>query len=424
MAKTQSKRRRGPAPMDRAPEREPITLPPGGYELVEDGGEAPEDELLDEVLTRLEGNTDSFCVISKISVVNGQRREAWCFETPPTTTLEQEIQSAYGEGDYRVRVYQRRQTERGIRPLLVKNVVLPIGPSRDAKGASATALAVAVPAPTDRVAELVAEMRAAGERANERMQSFMLEMVKALAANKSGGNGEVFAQFKDFAAGIGALPKAEKPKDPLEQLGILWALIEKVRGGGAPVVNDEGEVPSSTLFLEGIKTVRELVTNARGGAAPGPVDASAAHAALPAAAAATPSALPAQPAPAQAAALPEDEDMQMLKLYIRRLIKAARAAHGPDEYAEEVYGNLDEQAAMTLQSEQWMTALELIEPIPQDVRPWFARLREAVIELVREDAGTESPQTPDGEAKKDGGISQPSGNGSGAAAAKSKRVGT
>lgn len=357
---------------------------------------------------------DAKVVVEKIAIgPGGQRTSQYLFRGDPSADLLDDLQRDYGEGRYVIKVYSR-DPESGTLTLRA-NKTQEIGPLPASKAKEIAREAVA---PTDRTAELIAEMRAMGERSNERMQQFMLEMVKALAGNK----GSTMADFKDFAAGLGALPKPQQPKDPLEQLGALYAIIEKLRAGAgaaAAIADPEtGEVPSTQLFLEGIRTVRELVTNARGAQSPGasppalPVHDGSAAAAIPIpnASAQTPVAL--IPNAPQSS---EEREMLMLRLYVQNLIEAAKQNAPVENFAGQVDSFLSDEAFAQLEADTWFETLCAITPVPTDLKPWFARLRDAVLEL----------NPAEGALAGNGDIPKPavSGNAGNGATAKPKRVG-
>jgi hypothetical protein len=368
-------------------------------------------DAMSEAIARLNEDSNAYMHVSRITTGdNGSREEQYLFRFPPTPDYEIEIQKAYGAGVYRVRMYERRVASDGVMRLVLAANKFPvnIGPPAFIKQSSELIPASAPGAPTDRIAELMATMHAAQEKSTERFMSLMQNIVSALVSGGgANSSANMMAQFKDFAAGLGALPKPKEQPSQLESVSMLLALLRQAKelatpAGGANVIDAEtGDVGTNALLLEGIKFLSGAVTAARGQAQPQPAQDVPTHliSGLPVASAPVASIPVAQqPAPA-----PEDEDMQLVKLYLRSVIKAAKASAPIEAYAPQVYTNLTDEALATLENDGWWEALQVIEPVPEALKPWFARLRDAVLQLIAEDNAAEQPASVP--TKPDGGIS-------------------
>lgn len=314
---------------------------------------------------------DGKVIVEKI--VRGAPDE-WLFEGAPSGDLNQQLQSDYGAGRYRVRVYARNND--GLLAIRA-NKTITIGALPKSKEAGV----VATQSPgADRVAELMAEMRAAADKANDRHMTLMNTVITALAGN---GNRNQLAEFKTFADGLNALPKPAKEQNPIELLGAVLGLVERLKAAGGPALPidaETGDVGSNALLMKGIEVFGSVLSAAKGaqGAPQAPALAAPLAPASPPVAAIPLAGVAPQP--------PEDEDMQMVRLFVRSLVKAARAGQPVEAHANTVYAALSDEALAAMRQESWFETLGAIEPIAADLRPWFAALRDEVLAYAAEES--------------------------------------
>jgi len=307
-------------------------------------------------------STESKVIVFKVPTDRGKAtREQWLFECPPADFSPAILQSEYGEGTYRIRMYGEHP-ESGEYGLLL-NRFYDVGPARRSmvpvNGGAHAALAggtvVNVPDVTKGVIDAIAPMLAAvmGNKNAVPTRAEMLQEMKLYA--------EIF--------------KPAPVADPMAQFAQFMTLAKTMGLGGAEVADPEA-APWQVL-MEGLRTFKEMA--ARGAPA-------AAAPALPAPGApgaADPGAL----APA-APVNPEDANEMniMLKGQLIALRVAAQANDDPEKWAGRIYEDApDEIIAVLMDNEKWFAELLKLEPGFASLKPWAEKVRGIVVKAIQDD---------------------------------------
>lgn len=356
------------------------------------GGDSFSDATLQSTLLEL-GSVDNDAQVSvyRIAVENGVRKELFLYECPPAEFSRTDLQSTYGPGTYRVKVYGKHPGSNY--KVLWANPRLyigePPGAAKEAKEIRNTQSPV--PAAQD-IGRLVAEA-VAGAMAP------LANALNALASNQGGGRREVLGELKELAGIMGIVqPTREVPQnDPMQMVSMALEFAKAMQP--APAAPTEDDIGPNSLLFKGLEMFTEAMKNARAMPAQPMPQAEPRHEAQPMLA---PPMVVTQAAPVASAATAQpvsegDEIAMMAKMFMQRIVRAAQKNEPADGYAEEICQYAPDDVLDALEHDpQWFERLVILEPACAPFRPWFAILREKVVALLSEESsdGDTQPAKP------------------------------
>lgn len=306
--------------------------------------------------------------------------DAYLGEMTPEEFLERGYALAgerWGSGVFRFRIYAGNKTQLlGNQRVRIKHH----GPVAGAVGAVAP---VAV-APAPDFAPFLQALTAQGDQLRALASIMALQLQ---AGNKDG-------TLRDRVSELAELQKLMQQGAP-PQTNVLEVFTKGLEFGTRAAGDGEGGGGGSTmlgLLGELARTYLPAIMQAANAAPAVQV-----NPAIAPARALLPGAAPALEAPA-------DDPIAELRVFIRQLVKHARADHDPETWADVILDTFtDADLQAYLAPADWFEQLAQIEPDIAQWRPWFNRVRSAVVEAL-----TPEPARAD---NADGGGGQPEGAG-------------
>ena len=338
------------------------------------------DELIDEQesLDALDGMIAEFSGAAD-TVVNVYRQGegknlSFLFRTSPAEMTGGEIMERcrdnFGTGDYRVHIRKGRR--------LVKNAPFSVEAMtvKETPGQQAPAMGIA---------EIIAIMQSS----NDRMSLMFTESMRAMAEAFKGREQPSFdpvamqtSLIQSLAALKGMTDKPEtNQKDPVEML-VQGITLARELGP------KDGDTNTSDILLEALKQFAPAIagaTHAMQARQPG---------------------TPANPAlagprdPAAAADAQREHDMNLRNIWMKQqlgfLVKQAENGKDPSLYAEVLLDQLGPVVVLDfIQKDDALAQLAKINPGVAGQRIWFEKLRDAILELTRDDPTGETEVTGD-----------------------------
>jgi hypothetical protein len=321
---------------------------------------------LQGILTELGAADDEAKVtVSKIEIQGGIKKQAFLFECHPNEFNAQDVQEAYGPGDYQIRVYGKQEGTNY--KVIHANKKITIGPTREqAKAKQLPAPVAAAPQDGSNVAKAIAEALAPVMAA----QAALLQQV----VGKGSSRADTLAEFKMMA-------ELFKPASSGGELSSLKTALELVRPlmgekGGAGLDEESGPY---AVILKALETFAPALAAKAAGPGTLQIEDKSNKAAAPAAGAA------AQPT--------EEEQMKIaLRMQLAVVLNAAKMESDPQMYAALIYENAPDDLLAKLQGETWFAELCDIEPGFKDFKPWCEKVRAEVLEEIKAANAPESAE--------------------------------
>lgn len=334
-----------------------------------DGGTIEEADYLapalQGILTELGAADDEAKVtVSKIEIQGGIKKQAFLFECHPSEFNAQDVQEAYGPGDYQIRVYGKQAGTNY--KVIHANKKITIGPTRDqAKQKQLPAPVAAVPQDGSSVAKAIAEALApvmAGQAA-------LIQQI----IGKGSSRADTLAEFKLMAELFKPAP-GNSEGNSLATLKTAIELVRPLAGGGNGGKLDEESGPWAVI-LKALDTFGDHLKVAKPAA---------------------PSGAPALAAPvagADAGGQPSEEEQLKiaLRMQLAVVLNAAKMDSDPQMYAALIYENAPDDLLAKLQGATWFEELCNIEPGFKDFKPWCEKVRVEVLEEIKVASEPEQP---------------------------------
>lgn len=337
---------------------------------------------LQGILTELGAADDEAKVtVSKIEVQGGIKKQAYLFECHPNEFNAQDVQEAYGPGDYQIRVYGKQPGTNY--KVIHANKKITIGPTREQAKTKQLPTPVFQPQPeggyiAKAIADALAPVLAA--------QAAMLQQVMG----KNGSRADTLAELKTMAE----IFRPAGGNAEMNSLSMLKTAIELVRplAGATNATNlDEDSGPWAVIlkaldkFGDHLSILKPTATQASV-QAPALEDKSAV--------AATNTAQPS-----------EEEVMNIaIRAQLAVVLNAAKMDSDPAMYAALIYENAPDELLAKLESAEWFAELCKMEPAFEPFKVWCEKVRAEVMEEIKAAKEPESSLTPkadDGKTIKD-----------------------
>lgn len=279
-----------------------------------------------------------------------------------------EIQSRYGAGDYRIRVYAPGNG-RGTGLLAHRRLSI---------GAPRMAVAVAPSgAPTQGLEAFMIQQQAA-------MMAGFREIAAAMAANHAPAapQGMGVAETISLITALqGLTGRQAPPPDPLDMISKIVALQRDIM---PPATNANGEIDSGAVLMKAIdafgKPIAEMMAQQKSRQPPAvPVVQN-----------------PALPAPMAQAVIEQEPSEMDMKIAVFKGPLLVMAQQNADTYA---YANMlldlfsPEEIGKYIEAADWREQLHAVIPEAANFPEWFGALRETVLELLREPSDGDSVPT-------------------------------
>lgn len=384
------------APMVEVETDEGIVVDPDDSEILA----AP----LSDLMAVMQGEPEAKVVVHKIEKENGVRKNVFILDCPPHDELQNELQAEHGPGSYRVAGYARTTDSLGRRMLLLRfNKTVHIGATPESKRAAAIVNATPAVAQPDRIAEVLAQIAASSAQ----RETQLFGLVQAMITGGGNSAEKQLSGLKTLAESIGIVGKsAVAAPGPLDMLAMLSQMM-KMAKDFAPATDalprgEDGDLGPNALLAQGMQMFAKILELAKTGPQgapqlpqprPGDLSFPTINQQMnPAPAQPRPVAAPSAPAPGNGASAlhaepsEEDEDAMMMQLFMRKLIKAARANEPVDGYAEQLEPLISDEAEAVIRSEEWFAALCSMSQDASAYQPWFARLRDALLKLLDDES--------------------------------------
>jgi len=287
-------------------------------------------------------------------------RDQFLYQCGPEDFTEEFLQSDYGAGTYRIRLYGSMGGNYG----LIVNRLLEIGPPPRSK----------MPAPLGAVQPAGVTVNAGdGSEIARAMTQAMAPIVAALTTvlqQVLGGQNsrqQSLAELKELAAIVGLSGGQRNTADPMTQLTSMVQLAKELIGEGG---GDGPREPSTgALLMKAIENFAPMLQGKLPGGAPQ-----------------QPAQLPAPAPSAQPTQQPQGDAVSLaLKAQLLVLLNAARAGSEPQVYATLIYENAPDEVLDVLESPQWFAELCRLEPGFATVRPWAEQVRAIVLAAIAQE---------------------------------------
>ncbi len=302
-------------------------------------------------------------------------RDAWLYQCPPHEFDEELLQSGYGPGKYRIRMYG---TNADGRYGSLMNKVLEVGPVAPwrANGGERPGVAgVTVNAGSSDIAKAMADALA--------------PLIGAMATMMQHGQGNSRKEVIEEMRAMAEIMRPAQAVDPLGNLGGLKAVMELAKSfaGNADAGGLTEESGPYAVLMKALETFggmmnaakeqAQLAGQPRQLAAPAPAEPQPAPVAQPA---------------AQPAASAEEEQMKtFLQMQLALFLNAAKAEGNPEIYAGLIVENAPEKLLDLMEAPTWFEELCKLAPDFAQYKPWCEQVRNIAMEALKE---TEAPEAP------------------------------
>lgn len=321
----------------------------------------------------------------------GTIRDAWLYECAPQEFNEEQLQSSYGAGKYRLRMYGTRAQDGNYGGIMNKVLEIGAAPAFRANGAASVGSSgnVTVNTPGNGGSDIA---KAIAETLAPILQSQAMMMQK-LSEHLSGSKTQWLLELKAYRELLAPnVPANGAPLDGLK------TILELTRSMNEDRIDDPDAAPYK-LLGKGIDVFQKLIEKANaanGGAQPAP-------------ALAAPAAETAAPAAANSS---EEEMLKVLfDAQLKTFLDAAKEADDDYEfYATLLYKRAPDEFLDALKSETWFAQLCTMSPEFAPYQAWCAEVRKLVVEMLKDDEApgdatltvtADAPTMPtDGSAKK------------------------
>ncbi|HJW55862.1 MAG TPA: hypothetical protein VJ577_11360 [Burkholderiaceae bacterium] len=316
-----------------------------------------EDEALAGVLATLGEDADASVCIYRQGP-GGYRDVMYLTECLPAEFSLSRLQEEFEGGAFRIHVRSGGR--------LIANKAVKVAPKVNARRAAPDPGLAAVQAQIAGLVQVVERLA----QPRENPQQSRMEWLKELQ------------MMREIFSGGQAAPRQS---DPIELLGKMLAL-QKDLGGLVGAASGDSEPGTMTVLMKAMETFAPVLQQAAASKTPdlagyhaNPAMRPAIEGAAPAVhiEAAAPGAAPIESTPTN------DQESQMLKMYIRMLIGEAEQNIDPEGYALLITQKLErEQIEQLLKPENWFETLAAFEPAVSPYREWFSDLRDIVFEIL------------------------------------------
>jgi hypothetical protein len=313
-------------------------------------------------------------------------RDAWLYQCPPHEFDEELLQSGYGPGKYRIRMYG---TNADGRYGSLMNKVLEVGPVAPWRANGESRMngsgSVTVNAGSSDIAKAMADALA--------------PLIGAMAGMMKQDTGNSRKEVIEEMRAMAEIMRPAQP-DPLGNLGGLKAVMELAKsfsGGGDSGGLTEESGPYAVL-MKALETFGAMMQTAReqGAAIKNENLQLSAPDPKPGASQTVRTSEP-QPA-AQPAAQAENEQMEtFLKMQLALFLNAAKAEGNPEIYAGLIVENAPEKLLDLMEAPTWWDELVKLAPDFANHKPWCEQVRNIAMEALKETAEPE-PKAPATEA--------------------------
>jgi hypothetical protein len=348
--------------------------------------DAPTDDIvvdaaLSNVMTELGGrDAEAKVTISKITLENGVRKDAYLFECHPSDFSLQDVQESYGAGDYRIKVYGLQEGTNY--KVIHASKRITIGLNRDqARGKSNGSSGLGG-----------VTVNAQGGEMAKAMADALAPFIGALAGmmkQPAGGRRELLEELKMMAEIVKpATPPQADPFSNLTGLTKVMELAKSFSGGGDSGGLTEESGPYAVL-MKALETFGAMMQTAReqGAAIKNENLQLSAPDPKPGASQTVRTSEP-QPA-AQPAANAENEQMEtFLKMQLALFLNAAKAEGNPEIYAGLIVENAPEKLLDLMEAPTWFEELVKLAPDFANHKPWCEQVRNIALDALKE---TEEP---------------------------------
>lgn len=345
-----------------------------------DGGALDDDAVMEpalqSVMAELGANDDQAKVtVSRVQNVNGIKKELYLFESHPSQFTLQDLQEAYGEGDYRIKVYGKQPGTNY--KVIHANKLVSIGPTREqAKG-------IAKPAA---LGSNVTVQNSGGSEVAKAIADTLAPILAAQGAllaklaNGDGGAGrKALLEEMEIMARITGAGKQADPFSGMENLLKVVTLVKGLTSNdGAGLDAESGPY---AVIMEGLRTFGSLVHQGKNTAAPAP-------AATQRLASPHPSAQPVPDNAAAAAPQPDPEDQEeimFLRAQLAILLSAAKANGNPETYAGLIYEQAPDEILAMVEADDYFVKLCEIVPEFAPHKEWCESVRALVLADLKDD---------------------------------------
>jgi hypothetical protein len=309
-------------------------------------------------------------------------RDVWLYQCQPHEFDEELLQSGYGPGKYRIRMYGTN-AEGQYGSLL--NKVLEVGTVPPWQRANAEAR-------LNGNGSGSVTVNAQGGEMAKAMADALAPLIGAVATMMQHGQGNSRKEVLEEMRAMADIMRPAQPPDPLGNLSGLTKIMELAKsfaGNGDAGGLTEESGPYAVL-MKALETFGGMLQAARE---------QGTHPALPAPA----TAAPAQPQPspaaqpaAQPAANAENEHMEtFLKMQLALFLNAAKAEGNPEIYAGLIVENAPEKLLDLMEAPTWFEELVKLAPDFAAHKAWCEQVRNIALEALKETAESEdAPEKP------------------------------
>lgn len=305
-----------------------------------------EDDELSALLASLGEGTNSAVKIYRQGP-GGYRDLTLLTEWLPGDFSEMRLQREFGGGHFRIHVRDGRK--------ILKNIELKVA-----------APVSSVPAAADALAPIRNELSQLAGIVRDLVQVVARPAAPAVPPAQS--RKEFFEEMVLMKSILGG--GAPRERDPTEA---LLKMIEVQKQLGGLLGGGDNEPGANTLILKGLETIATAMQASRA------QQTAAAPAMMQPALPGVVGAEQAPPAPQQ------NEEMEMLKMYLRMLLGDAEQDLDPQGWAIMIAQKVDPATISgMLVPENWFDALAALEPKVTHYREWFSDLRTMVLEILKE----------------------------------------
>lgn len=329
---------------------------------------SPEDFLdpaLEQLLSEAGGKDNITVYINRLNVETGKEPRVW--QGRPDEYNLMDVAKRFGSGEYVIRLYAPSAAGHPkITRTFREHVELPAGEDARLAGVRKGEVHPVAPAsqpsaqPQMGVKELVEAITAS-------MAVALAPVLRAITPQQS----DPFAQLDKMAGVVQKLmPPAQNNNLGIRDAIALAKDLSELSGGNSGA----GEEPGARAMNRGIDLVSRLLDQHLAKQPESPSPARSAHVQQE------------QQVNATTDAAQNDEDLQMMRLQLRKILRFAANGTSANLLVADVYQQLpDEVLDMIVLDSQWMQMLVKIEPEAQKFGPWLKNLRDGIIDIAIKD---------------------------------------